>query len=110
MINYNDGNFPNRLVVWEEIAEKEFSISISDDEVWAEARESEEIPNFENIYLSKLLNGLMEAVKDMFRGITTEGFINCADSHLSINETPIHTEKDYHLAVSLFEKQEVEND
>ena len=75
MLDYND--YPEDVV-------KEclkYVNDITDEAVWEIARESEEIPNFSNIYLSLLFERVEEELKDTHE---VTYYVNNLDSNIEI--------------------------
>lgn len=89
-INYNEASLSPYIKEFEEIG-THLGIEISDDEVWEQAREYEEIPVFENIYQNLLLSRICShfADEDYIEKngvINLKGFINGMDTHLYYQE------------------------
>jgi rRNA maturation endonuclease Nob1 len=75
MLDYND--YPEDVV-------KEclkYVNDITEEEVWEVARESEEIPNFSNIYLSLLFERVEEELEDTHEVIY---YVNNLDSDIEV--------------------------
>jgi hypothetical protein len=64
----------------------------SDEEVWSQARKSEDLPNFENILIEMSFNRLESAIRETYPDVSDdmdfEAFVNAADSSFSVNGKP----------------------
>jgi len=75
MLEYND--YPEEIV--EECLQ--YVEDITEQEIWEVARESDEIPNFSNIYLSLLFRKVKEELEDTHE---VTYYINNLDSSIEI--------------------------
>lgn len=80
MIHYKESYMTPNIVDYEKIADF-LNIDVEDQEVWEIARESQEIPLFENIYQSILLSRISHTLNEEY-GLQTDYFINGMDTHL----------------------------
>lgn len=64
---------------------------VSDEEVWSIAKESYEIPNFSNIYISLVYSKLESFLTEAFNGfeINIDYYVNCLCSSFFIDGTEI---------------------
>lgn len=92
MINYRDFD----IQVMEQVSpllEHFGAEEPSDEDVWSQARKSEDIPNFENILIEmsfdRLESAIREAYPDVSDAMNFEPFVNAADSSFSINGEPL---------------------
>lgn len=61
---------------------------VEDAEVWDQAKNFEEMPNFENILIGIRFDKLEEYIKEVYPVINNEmdRFVNCMDSHFYIKD------------------------
>ena len=108
-------DIPQSAIKLEQALEEINGQKISDEEIWEIAKTSEDIPNFDNIYLKLLYSKLEDSIKSVCEDIKIDYYINNLDSHFSINNEKVSSYDDivYELlhfrienADSLFTKEE----
>ena len=107
MLNYNNNDFPDRIEVWYEIARRLHIKKPNDDEVWQLAREHEEIPIMENIYMDLLLGRISDELSNVHN---VEYYINCIDTRLTINGIDIDSIEEYNTALLKRLLDDLQND
>lgn len=88
MINLSLDDIATHVNTWRDVLVKINGSSVLDtieNEVWAIARESEEIPHIGNIYMEVIARQLTYAIEDKYPSIETNYYINCLDSHFYLN-------------------------
>ena len=78
----------------------------SDEEIWAEARQYKEIPDFENIYIANVFERLACALEKTFpnKEMIFQPWVNCRDSKFYLNGNEIYTYED--VIKTLFGEEE----
>lgn len=82
MITYHEYNLAPNIIELEKIGSF-INVEITDDQVWEQAREFENIPVFENIYQSILLEQISDYLSQ--QGFENQVWINARDTSISIN-------------------------
>ncbi len=84
MINYRENDI-ECLVDLEDELEAMGGNKVTEKEVWLVARESEEVPEFENIYISLVYQEIDRLMEDKFPSIEVDNEVNCAASGYLVN-------------------------
>ena len=79
----------------------------SEDEIWEIARESSEVPNFENILYDIILTRITQITEDRY-GYKCNFYINSRDTHLYVEKDKISSLEDYISKID--ELDEIDND
>jgi len=105
MINYNDFDLGKRYDVFEEIISFLGGDPVDDNDVWDEAKESKEIPVFENILLKQTLERIEKLTESNFYGRYEKlhYFINASDTHLYINDEEVSTLTEFKEKMGVWE-------
>lgn len=108
LCGYTKNNFSPCVDNWEEIA-KHYCCPVEEEDVWMMARECEKFPQIENIYQSILLSNL-ESIFIEKSGCDWEDvdfftFINCRDTHFSINGSPVTSLVEFERALRKAKKK-----
>lgn len=100
-----ESNFSKKVGEWEKILAY-YNDYVDDDEVWAIARESKQIPILANIYQAILLNKIQcHFCEDLgSEDVEFWTFINSIDTHLHINKMDILTFNNYKEALKRAKK------
>lgn len=96
---YTSNNLCDQIDPWLDILDH-FNSAVTEDEIWQVARESERFPLIENIIQSLVINRLesvfIEQAGCEWDDVEFESYVNCLDTHFSINGTPIMEEQDFY--------------
>ena len=82
VINLRTDDIPSRF---ENFAYNELGIEVTEEELWAQMRESEDIPHAGNMCLSMLFPKIEKYFEENHKDIEITYFINSLDSHLYAN-------------------------
>ncbi len=88
MINLYLDDTTTNVDSWRDVLVKINGSSVLDtieNDVWAIARESEEIPHIGNIYMEEIAKQLTSAIEDKYPSIETNYYVNGLDSHFYLN-------------------------
>lgn len=71
----------------------------TEDEVWEVVRESDSVPNFDNILYDLVFLRIKHEVKEKYPKIAIEYFINDLDTHFYINGTAIYSLENFKFII-----------
>ncbi|MDP8189088.1 hypothetical protein QJU87_04310 [Pasteurella skyensis] len=99
---YTQNNLCSQLDEWVSILEH-YNDEVTDDEVWEIARNHKSFPLFENIYQYCVIEHLkaifIKQTGCNWNDVKFYSYINCFDTHFSIDGEPILEEDDFYLKI-----------